>query len=427
MNLYTIDKLACRYLDKKSKTYIDALVAEDIHIKRGEITIILGSSGSGKSTFMEAISLMSDTIHPEESKNVIFHHNGDDASGIDLASIDKRKHDTLSELRFNKFCFIFQDTNIMENFNAKENVALPRMLKKPDQAIQHSEDILREALNLKISLEKPAGSYSGGQKQRFSFARAFLAQGEILFGDEPTGSLDKYNSEKLFGFIKKYIKGGSGSNGHDISKIGAVIVTHSIELALNFADQIIVIVKPERIDDDNEKETKGKDQKDKELIKGFTNPFFTYRNSNEFSWRLDSEVIGNQGSKDLLPPIEDNDVIKVDEPENIRSNKERLGKEIKFFLNNSFAAPQKLLVDIAQMLNAELKILDSSTQEYLEKKKEMLNSFNVIKSSIIEIIDKNAYRLTIKDFENNYLVLLQEKFQGRKEILDLITNSQKDQ
>lgn len=422
MNLYTIEKLACRYYDKKSKSYIGALVAEDIQIKRGEITIILGSSGSGKSTFMEAISLMSDTIHPTESQNVIFHQAGDDKPGIDLTKIDKSDLDKLSELRFNKFCFIFQDTNIMENFTAKENVALPRMVENPDQAILHSEYILRDALNLRIPLDNPAGSYSGGQKQRFSFARAYLAQGEILFGDEPTGSLDKYNSEKLFGFIKKYVKGTPDNNGHFNSKIGAIIVTHSIELALNFADQIIVIVKPERIDDNNDQGLNAY----RELIKGFTNPFFTYRNTDEFTWRLDNQLIGNTGTSDILPPIEEDEVSKEDEPKNIRINKDRLGKEIKFFLNNSFAAPQKLLINIAQMLNKNLRNLESGTKGYLDKKNELLKSFNLIKSAVIEIIDDKAYKMTITDFEENYILLLQDKLKDQKELLDLITNSQKN-
>ena len=142
MSIFDIKKLSCVYIDKDTGLPVHVLDVEDIVINRGEITVILGPSGSGKSTFMESISLMAKTIGSRKNPKPI---NGEDTEGreyisdevlfypfsrnspIDLVDVEDQK-ENLQNLRYENFSFIFQDTNIMGNFNPIENVALPKMV-----------------------------------------------------------------------------------------------------------------------------------------------------------------------------------------------------------------------------------------------------------------------------------------------------------
>jgi putative ABC transport system ATP-binding protein len=563
-NMYKIGNLTCQYYDKQTKKFLKVLDVEDINIYKGEVTVILGPSGSGKSTFMEAISLMSQTIDPE-SQNVFFFEHGDTERKVNIAqlSLDNKK---LQKLRLENYCFIFQDTNIMGNFNPKENVALPKMVDKLTKgALEDADNILRYNLNLRIDLDKEANEYSGGQKQRFAFARAFMAKGDLLFGDEPTGNLDKYNSEKLFGVIRQNIVGdapksengnpakdipdnaskdvpvsntdctetgssekpddnssdnASGkSNNKEISikKIGAIIVTHSIELALQFADRIIVIVKPERIDDEEDKngpkedkkekakkgnkepvneenkeqakeENKVQEKKIKEIVRGYTNPFLVYRNSLENAWRTDGKVNGNLDTGGLLPPIDDDGstrfvyIADTDEKQpsgdkasekpdsgvspvvadpiegssteaeinedqstaseesankpdengtqnekttapKVKYVKDRLKKEIIFFLNNSYAAPQEILIFAAKELNKKLRLITGDDDQNVDDKKILFRQFDLLKKAVIEVVDEKALnQMILTEFENKKFLYgeVRKKFPVGDDILQLI-------
>jgi putative ABC transport system ATP-binding protein len=433
-NLYRIGNLTCQYFDKKTKEFLKVLDVEDIHIFRGEITVILGPSGSGKSTFMEAISLMSQTIDPG-SENVYFYPHGNPTAGINIAQLEMKEKE-LQELRFENYCFIFQDTNIMGNFNPVENVALPKMVFQPENAVQMGNQILRKDLNLRINLEKEANEYSGGQKQRFAFARAFMATGDLLFGDEPTGNLDKYNSEKLFGVIRQHISDEPSASPDSVSKIGAIIVTHSIDLALQFADRIIVIVKPERIDDEN---IIG-ERKD---IRGYTNPFLVYRNSGKNAWRIDTPIDSDFEDGGILPPIDDDGstrfVYKTETIEDERKAetnktedrkpkvtfvKDRLKKEIIFFLNNSYAAPQEILIRAAKELNTRLRpVKDIHDAETKAQKENLFKNFDELKKKVIGIVDEKANeKMKMTEFENKEFLLntVRKEFAGNDEILQLI-------
>jgi ABC-type lipoprotein export system ATPase subunit len=410
-NIYNIGKLVCSYFDKVKKEPVEVLVAEDLEISREEITVILGPSGSGKSTFMEAISLMSDTLKKGDggSKDIFFYPDII-SEPIDILKFEKRSK-RLEELRLENFSFIFQNTNIMGNFTPVENVALPKMLKSdkndPDGKKIESlaKMILKDSLNLQIDLSKPGTEYSGGQKQRFAFARAFMAQGKVLFGDEPTGNLDKYNAETLFWFIKRNILGKEKDK-----KVGAIIVTHNIELALKFADRIIVIVKPERNTDIQAiKKDDGKEQKKGQ---GYTNPYFVYHNCKDRKWRNDDKdkIVNENIEKEYLPPVFDDGSDRFDFNKKLKIKME---KEIIFYLNNSYAFAQKWLVEFAKKLNDKIKlVLNNEKLSNVEKSlkvNELKVFFEKLKVTLINNVDNTALkRLTIflnytglKDYMNN--------------------------
>lgn len=424
--IYEIDNLTCNYIDEDTKENIEVLDVENVSIVRGEITIILGPSGSGKSTFMEAISLMSDTINVDKSQKVFFYPESDKNNPIDFVilrkkfmseskngsiALRKKLARELQPLRFDNFSFIFQDTNIMGNFNPKENVALPKMVYAPKDSIKEANNILRDHLNLKLDLDKKAIEYSGGQKQRFAFARAFMAKGGVLFGDEPTGNLDKYNSEKLFWVLKQHVTRDKNTEG-SIYKTGAIVVTHSIELALKFADRIIVIVKPEKFENISEEK-----QKDMEVVRGYVNPFLVYNNFEEGIWRRDTGTVNIEES-DFLPPIDDDGSNKFEFVEDGNNKgtlkKDKLKREIIFYLNNSYAFAQKILVEFARELNIRLQELRQKPGLPREerKKKELIlfNFFDVLKTEIIKAIDDySKERINIDDFEQQLVDLLKEQ------------------
>jgi putative ABC transport system ATP-binding protein len=422
--IYEIENLTCNYIDEDTNNNIEVLDVENVSIVRGEITIILGPSGSGKSTFMEAISLMSDTINVDKSEKVIFYPESDKNNPIDFVSlrkkftsetkiganlIRKKLARELQPLRFNNFSFIFQDTNIMGNFNPKENVALPKMVYAPKGSINEANDILRDHLNLKLDLDKKAIEYSGGQKQRFAFARAFMAKGGVLFGDEPTGNLDKYNSEKLFWVLKQHVTRDKNTEG-SIFKTGAIVVTHSIDLALKFADRIIVIVKPEKFENISEEK-----KKNMEVVRGYVNPFLVYNNFEEGKWREDKETVDLMKS-DFLPPIDDDGSNKFKFLDNGNDEliKDKLKREIIFYLNNSYAFAQKILVEFAKELNISLQELRQIPELPREerKKKELVlfNFFDMLKTEIIQLIeDFSDKKIDIDEFEEKLIDLLKQR------------------
>jgi ABC-type lipoprotein export system ATPase subunit len=408
-NIYSIGKLVCSYFDKAKNDRVEVLIAEDLEICRGEITVILGPSGSGKSTFMEAVSLMSNTIQKgaNGSKNILFYPDAS-AEPKDMLGYDKHSKE-LEKLRLENFSFIFQDTNIMGNFTPVENVALPKMLipdkNDPDGKLNKllAEKTLKDSLNLRIDLHNPGTEYSGGQKQRFAFARAFMAQGRVLFGDEPTGNLDKYNAETLFWFIKRNILSGEKDK-----KVGAIIVTHSIELALQFADRIIVIIKPERNTEINVIE---KDD-EKEQSQGYTNPYFVYHNGTDRKWRNDEKdkIVNENIEKEYLPPVFDDGTDRFDFDKELKIKME---KEIVFYLNNSYAFAQKWLVEFAKKLNDKRKLVLNnekiSNKEKSIEVNELKSFFEKLKAKLIDSVDNTAqqghtilvYQVGLKEQMNN--------------------------
>lgn len=227
--LYKIQNLECAYKNSNTVLKIDELI-----IPSKKITVLLGVSGSGKSTILETLGLMNNTI---KSGNISFHPNNG-AGNIELKSVWSQKTEHLSQIRNNYFSFIFQNTNLMPNFTALENVCITQMIqgKTYAEAMDRANSMMKKVGLSMIDSNKKVQELSGGQQQRLAFVRAITPNFSVLFGDEPTGNLDELNSSELMKIIRDEIKHEDKS---------AIIVSHNINLAIEYADCIIVIDKPD--------------------------------------------------------------------------------------------------------------------------------------------------------------------------------------
>ena len=186
-------------------------------IKKGEFIAIIGQSGSGKSTLMNILGCLDRVT--------------DGSYKIDGREISRFSKDELSELRQQKFGFIFQRYNLISNLTALENVALPAIyagLSEKERNSRAEELLVKLGLGDKIK-NKP-NQLSGGQQQRVSIARALMNGGEIILADEPTGALDSKSGERVMKILTDLHK-----EGHTI-----ILVTHDKNIA-NYANRIIEI------------------------------------------------------------------------------------------------------------------------------------------------------------------------------------------
>lgn len=237
--LFEIEKLRCSY-DKEYREGISKVILEinRLVIPRGRRVFIVGESGIGKSTILETLGMMNNTIVPDSETKFLFWEN--DNRHIDLASMWQKSDSDLSAFRLKHFSFIFQSTNLMRNFTAYENIALIRMLQGYSQkaSFERTTQVLEELGLGTIDENRLTHELSGGQQQRLAFARAVLPDFTVLFGDEPTGNLDSDNAIKAMELLTGKLKNLDGST--------AIIVSHDMRLAVTFADVIIKIRKAER-------------------------------------------------------------------------------------------------------------------------------------------------------------------------------------
>ena len=193
----------------------------NLEIKKGETLVILGASGSGKSTVLK---LMTGLIKPCSGSIFI--------KGV--------KADSLNEFEWNKLRkfmgMVFQYSALFDSMTVKENVAfgLRQHTKLKEQEI---ERIVKEKLNM-VGLEGTEGLYpselSGGMKKRVSLARAVAMEPEIILYDEPTSGLDPIRSTDISLVIK---------NTQKIMKTTSVVVTHDLKSAEMIADRVAFLYK----------------------------------------------------------------------------------------------------------------------------------------------------------------------------------------
>jgi ABC-type lipoprotein export system ATPase subunit len=238
--LFEIADLRCSY-DRNYREGVSKVVLEinNLTLPKGKKVFIVGESGIGKSTILEVLGLMNNTIVPQDNTRFLFYE--DDDKPVDLMALWKKgSDDELSEFRLRHFNFIFQSTNLMRNFTAYENIALTRMLQGYSQAeaFEKASQVLSDLGLGHIGEERMAQELSGGQQQRLAFARAILPDFTILFGDEPTGNLDSDNAVKAMELLSAKLNELQGSS--------AIIVSHDMHLSATFADIIIKIRKESR-------------------------------------------------------------------------------------------------------------------------------------------------------------------------------------
>lgn len=178
------------------ETMTHILKGVDLEIARGEYVSIVGQSGSGKSTLLYLLGGL-DRPSQEDEEGKAFEPrsrvfiDGQDTFGLDETS--------LALLRNEKVGFVFQFHYLLKEFTAQENVALPifRAGKvSRDEAMDRSAKLL-ERLGLGSKLKRRANRLSGGEQQRVAIARALSNHPLVLLADEPTGNLDRKNSETV--------------------------------------------------------------------------------------------------------------------------------------------------------------------------------------------------------------------------------------
>ena len=184
----------------------------------GESLAIVGASGSGKSTLL---GLLAGLDTPSSGDVILMGQN------ISAANEDQR-----AKVRLSYVGFVFQSFQLIDHLNALENVQLPLQLK--GMSSQESIDQARfwlEKVGLGDRLNHRPQTLSGGEQQRVALARAFAAKPAILFADEPTGSLDDANGQKVIDLLFQL--------NQDIGST-LVLVTHDLALAQRCQRQILI-------------------------------------------------------------------------------------------------------------------------------------------------------------------------------------------
>lgn len=189
-------------------------------LQSSEFVSVIGKSGCGKSTLLYILSTM-DTDYEGE---VI----------IDGVSMRGKKENELALVRNEKIGFVFQFHYLLNEFNVLQNVMLPglKLGKYAEQEIEHRAYEKLSILGIKEEALKMPNQLSGGQKQRVAIARALINDPLLIMGDEPTGNLDKKNSEIVFHIFEELAQ---------VYKQTLLIVTHDNE----FADRTSRIIEME--------------------------------------------------------------------------------------------------------------------------------------------------------------------------------------
>ncbi|MDD3010176.1 MAG: ABC transporter ATP-binding protein, partial [Bacteroidales bacterium] len=247
MSVIEIINSSFAYKDTGSNNERKVLAIDNLNIRPGEITFIVGVSGAGKSTMLETIGLMNDTFPSDmnkEAMRIYFNLYNSKTGEIERISItnpniwdDTDENMALREtIRKDNYSFIFQNTNLMPNFSALENVCITDMLNGHcfEEAYMKALLIFKTLGLGDLDITISPQNVSGGQRQRIAFARALIPEYRVLFGDEPTGNLDRKTSYEVMGILHDYIK--STQSGNDSTS--TVIVSHDLELAVRYADRI---------------------------------------------------------------------------------------------------------------------------------------------------------------------------------------------
>jgi putative ABC transport system ATP-binding protein len=174
-----------KILDSGGKDLV-VLGGIDLEIAAGELVAVLGPSGSGKSTLL---GLLAGLDRPTAGTVVLV---GQDLSGLG--------EDRLALLRRGRVGFVFQSFQLLENLTARENVLLPLELTGVKDAAQRTDRALADVGLAQRGHHYPS-QLSGGEQQRVAVARAFAAEPQVLFADEPTGNLDSATGAQVLDLL----------------------------------------------------------------------------------------------------------------------------------------------------------------------------------------------------------------------------------
>lgn len=215
MALIELINISKTYGDNDNKFY--ALQDVNLKIEEGEIIAIIGPSGSGKSTLLNIIGCI------DVQSSGIYKFNG--------SEISKSSEKELAKIRNKEIGFIFQNFNLLNNYNLIDNVVLP--LEYSDKKVKDKFFKGVEALKsvgLSKHKNKTPQNLSGGEKQRVAIARALINEPKIVLADEPTGALDQNTGEEVLSILKELNAKG----------VTVIIITHDMKVA-SYCNRIIKI------------------------------------------------------------------------------------------------------------------------------------------------------------------------------------------
>ena len=187
---------------------VPALLSVSFSVEAGEYVAIMGESGSGKTTLLNILAALD---RPTDGEVLL--------NGQSILTVRERD---LAAFRRDNLGFVFQDFNLLDTFNIRDNIFLPLVLAgKSYGEMSASLAPIVEKLGIGDILEKFPYEVSGGQKQRTAVARALITDPKLVLADEPTGALDSHSTDDLLALFAKINRDGQT----------ILMVTHSVKAA----------------------------------------------------------------------------------------------------------------------------------------------------------------------------------------------------
>jgi lipoprotein-releasing system ATP-binding protein len=188
---------------------LEVLVNVNLDLHQGEMVAVVAPSGAGKSTLLHLLA----ALDTPTSGKVYFENK----------AIETNEDAALAEYRNRAVGFLWQRHQLLPDFTAAENVAMPLLVRGEPQekALNEARKWLVE-VGLQDRAEHRAGELSGGEQQRAAIARALITAPRVLFADEPTGDLDEQNAWAVFELLQRL---------HRTQRLTSLIATHNLALA----------------------------------------------------------------------------------------------------------------------------------------------------------------------------------------------------
>lgn len=217
MTILEVNNLKKVYTTRFGSQQVQALKNVSFSVEAGEFVAIMGESGSGKTTLLNILAALDKPTSGEVLLN-----------GKNIVKIREKE---ISAFRRDNLGFVFQDFNLLDTFNLKDNIMLPLVLSgTPYQEMRSRLLPIAAKLGISDLLSKYPYEVSGGQKQRAAVARALITEPQLILADEPTGALDSRSTDELLDLF------------NEINKEGQTIlmVTHSTKAA-SHASRVLFI------------------------------------------------------------------------------------------------------------------------------------------------------------------------------------------
>jgi len=196
---------------------VPALRGINLTIAHGEFVAVMGSSGSGKSTFMNILGCLD---RPSAGRYFL--------EGQEVGSLSA---DEWAHIRNKRIGFVFQGFNLLSRTSALENVELPMMYNGFASQERHRRAIeVLTLVGLGNRLDHTPNQLSGGQQQRVAIARALVNRPPLVLADEPTGNLDSVTSNEIMGLFQQLNRD---------QRISVILVTHESDIAAHARRQIV--------------------------------------------------------------------------------------------------------------------------------------------------------------------------------------------